>query len=76
MNVAVVVVVGLFFAIGITVGVIIVIAMAGIRSERRAGPGDPQGHERGGRDRQPSDPVEDDERRGWPGHSVSRYRAS
>jgi len=79
MNVAVVVVVGLFFAIGITVGVVIVIAMAGIRSERRPEPGDPRRHERGGRDTQP-DPMEDyqasDERPGWPGDSASRYRAS
>jgi hypothetical protein len=80
MNVAVVIVVGLFFAIGVIVGVIIVIAMAGIRSERRAEPGDPRRHERGGRDVQPSDPMEDyqasDERPGWPGDSASRYRAS
>jgi len=76
MNVAVVIVVGLFFVIGITVGVIIVIATAGIRSERRAEPVDPRWHQPGGRDTQPSDPLEDDERPSWPGDSVSRYRAS
>jgi hypothetical protein len=76
MNTAVVIVVGLFFAIGIIVGIVIVIAMAGIRSERRAEPVDPRWHQRGGRDPQPSDPLADDERPGWPGDSVSRYRAS
>ena len=75
MSAAVVIIVCLFFLIGITVGVVIVVAMAGIRSDRRAGTGDPR-YERGGRDAEPPDPREDhrdsDERRSWPGDSGSR----
>jgi hypothetical protein len=74
MSAAVVIIVGLFFLIGITVGVVIVVAMAGVRSDRRAGPGDPR-YERGGRVAEPPAAGEDDrtsgQRPGWPGDSGS-----
>ncbi len=70
MSAAVLIVTGLFFVIGITVGVIIVVAMAGVRSDRRAGPADPPGYERRGRGGEPPDSGQDhqayDQWRRWP----------
>ncbi len=41
---SVAVITGIFFIIGITVGVIVVIAMSALRRDRRDGPGDWPGH--------------------------------
>jgi hypothetical protein len=75
MNAPVLIVIGLFFVIGITVGVVVVFAMAGVRSDRRAGPRVPRWYQSGGSDAQPSDQDEDhrasDERPRWPGDSGS-----
>jgi len=67
----VLVIVGLFFLIGITVGVIVVIAMANARRERPGGPDNPPEPAPGWGDEQPPDPgdrdVEQDDRPRWPG---------
>jgi hypothetical protein len=78
MSAFVAIILGLFFVIGMTVGVISVMAMAAVRSDRRAGGS--AGHEPSGRGGQPSEPDGDEwdsgERSSWPGDSASRYRAS
>ena len=52
---SVAVITGIFFIIGITVGVIVVIAMSALRRDRRDGPGDWPGHGPDGPDEQPPD---------------------
>lgn len=46
---------GIFFLIGIAVGIVGVIAMAAVRAERRGGPGTPPGHGPGRPDEEPPD---------------------
>jgi hypothetical protein len=66
---SVLVIVGIFFILGITVGVITVIAMSAVRRDRRAGPGDWPGHGPDGPEEQPPDldrdSTMDDERPWW-----------
>jgi len=52
---SVAVITGIFFIIGITVGVIIVIAMSAFRRDRPAGPGDGPEHGPDGPDERPPD---------------------
>ena len=55
MNESVVIIVGLFFIIGITVGIIAVIALSALRADRWGGPDSWPGCEPGGSDEQPPD---------------------
>jgi len=68
MNDTVIAIVGAFFVIGITVGIITVIAMSAFRADRRGDPGNPSEY---GPDRPLPDPgrpdtIPDDDPR-WPG---------
>jgi hypothetical protein len=77
MNTSVLVVVGLFFIIGITVGIVAVVAVANLRSDRRGGLDSPPADEPGGPGQQPPDPgyldAESDDRPRWPGDADSGY---
>jgi hypothetical protein len=52
---SVAVIIGIFFIIGIAVGIIVVIAMSALRRDRRDGPGDWPGRGPDGPDEQPPD---------------------
>jgi hypothetical protein len=52
---SIVIITGIFFIIGITVGVITVIAMSALRRDRRDRPDDWPGHRLDGPDRRPPD---------------------
>jgi hypothetical protein len=71
MNDSVVVIVSAFFIIGITVGMIAVIALSVLRADRLGVPDDPQEHGPRGRGDQPRDPGWDNAGRAghprWPG---------
>jgi len=77
MNVPVVVIVGLFFIIGITVGVIAVVAMAAVRSDRSGRLSGPPESGPDGPGRQPPGPgledLELDDRPRWPGDADYGY---
>jgi hypothetical protein len=77
MTTPVMVITGLFFLIGIMVGLIGVVAMANVRSERPGGPDNPPDNAPGWGDEQPPGPggrgAEHDDRRRWPGDAGSGY---
>ena len=63
---SVAVITGIFFVIGITVGVIIVIAASALRRDRQGGPDDWPGHGPAGPDERPPDLD-------WDGTPADRY---
>ncbi len=77
MNDSVVAIVSAFFIIGITVGIIAVVAMSVLRPGRQGRPGDPREYEPAGPGEQPPDPGRDDavtdEHPRWPGDVDSDF---
>jgi hypothetical protein len=77
MNDSVVAIVSAFFVIGITVGIIVVVALSTLRADRRGDPGDPLDYgPRGSRESPPDrgwdDAAPDDHLR-WPGGADSDF---
>jgi hypothetical protein len=76
MNDSVVAIVAAFFIIGITVGVIAVIALSVLRAERRRAPGDEDDPGRGPGgpgQRPPGSGWDDDDHPGWPGDADNDF---
>jgi hypothetical protein len=77
MNDSVVAIVGAFFIIGITMGIIAVVALSALRADRRGNPPGPMGYGPG-LDEQPTDPSWDDAgpdgHPRWPGEVDNHFR--
>ncbi len=78
MNGAVVTIVSAFFVIGITVGIIAVVAMSNLRADRRGDPGDPLEYGPRRHRGQPPDAGWDDagpdDHPSWPGDGDNDFR--
>ncbi len=74
---SVVAIVSAFFVMGITVGIIAVLAMAALRADRRGHPGSPLEYGPGGLDEPPPDPGWDDagsdDHPRWPGDTDNDF---
>jgi hypothetical protein len=80
MSTSVAVILGVFFAIGIAMGTVIVIALAAVRADRAGKPDEPSAHEPGWAEPPPpdsgwEDPATDaDDRPSWPENPSDGFR--